>query len=107
MKARVISAIAMIALLVPLLLIGGAPFAIFMAILSVLGLYEIVHVRETERNFPLIVKIFAYLLVMFFTISNFNSIQFVFNIDYRVISVIIFAFLVPMIFIKNTPFCGN
>lgn len=102
MKARVISAIVMIALLVPLLLIGGTPFAVFMTVLSVLGLYEIIHIRETERDFPLIVKIFAYLLVMFFTISNFDSIHFVFNVDYRVISFIIFAFLVPMIFIKNT-----
>ena len=102
MKSRIISAIIMIALLVPLLIVGGVPFAVFMTILSTLALYEIIHVREAERKFPKIVKIFAYLLVMFFTISNFNSIQFVFNVDYRVISFIIFAFLLPMVFIKNT-----
>ncbi len=102
MKLRVISAIVMIAIFVPLLLIGGTPFAVFMTILSVLGLYEIIHVRESERKFPIIVKIFAYLLVMFFTICNFDSLQFVFNVDYRVISFIIFAFLLPMIFIKDT-----
>ena len=89
MKSRIISAVIMIALLVPLLIVGGVPFAIFMTILSTLALYEIIHVRETERKFPIIVKIFAYLLVMFFTISNFNSIQFVVNVDYRVISFII------------------
>ncbi len=101
MKLRIISAIVMLGLSIPLLIVGGSFFAFFMAILSVLSLYEIIHTRESERKFPSIVKFFAYLLVMFFTVSNYDSINFVFNVDYRVISFIIFVFLLPMIFIKN------
>ncbi|MDD5888953.1 MAG: phosphatidate cytidylyltransferase [bacterium] len=101
MKTRVISAILMIAIFVPLLIMGEVPFAVFMTLLAVLGLYEIIHVRESERKFPTIVKIFAYLLVIFFTMSNFDSLQFVYSVDYRVISFVIFAFLLPMIFIKD------
>lgn len=101
MKIRIISAILMIAIFIPLLVIGEVPFAIFMTTLSVLGLYELIHVRESERKFPLIVKIFAYFLVIFFTVSNFDSLQFVYTIDYRVISFTVFAFLLPMIFIKD------
>lgn len=102
MKTRVISAILMIALIVPLLIVGGELFAIFIACLSVVALYEFIHIRESKKKFPLIVKIFAYLLVLFLTTSNFDSLQFVYNIDYRVISFTIFAFLLPMVFIKNT-----
>lgn len=101
MKIRVISAILMVAIFIPLLLIGGKLFAFLMALLSILGLYELIHVRESERKFPLVVKIFAYLLVTFFVISNFDSLEFVYSIDYKVMSFIIFAFLVPMIFIKD------
>ncbi len=102
MKIRIISAILMIAIFIPLLIVGEIPFAVLMTLLSVLGLYELIHTRESKRKFPIILKIFAYLLVIFFTISNYDSIQFVCSIDYRVISIIIFAFLLPMVFIKDT-----
>lgn len=101
MKARIISAILMMLIFIPLLVVGEVPFAVFMTILAVCGLYEIIHVRETTRKFPVIVKIFAYLLVMFFTMSNFDALQFTYTVDYRVISFTVFAFLLPMIFIKD------
>ena len=97
MKARIISAILMMLIFIPLLVVGEVPFAVFMTILAVCGLYEIIHVRETTRKFPVIVKIFAYLLVMFFTMSNFDALQFTYTVDYRVISFTVFAFLLPMI----------
>ena len=43
MKTRVISAIVMVLLGVPLLIVGGLPFAIFLTIVSMLGLYELIH----------------------------------------------------------------
>ncbi len=46
-------------------------------------------------------KIFAYLLVLFFTLFNFESTYFTYNVDYRVMTFIIFAFLIPIIFINN------
>ena len=101
MKARIISAILMMLIFIPLLIVGEVPFAVFMTILAVCGLYEIIHVRETTRKFPVIVKVFAYLLVMFFTMSNFDALQFTYTVDYRVISFTVFAFLLPMIFIKD------
>ncbi len=101
MKARVISAILMIVISVPILLVGGKLFVAFGAVLSVLALYEFIHIRESKKKLPFIVKIFAYLLVLFLATSNFDSLQFVYNIDYRVISFTIFAFLLQMIFIKD------
>lgn len=101
MKKRILSAIIMAIILIPLLLIGGKPFAIFMMFLSVLGLYELIHVRETKKKFPFIIKVFAYLMVMFFSMTNIDSISFVYNVDYRVMAFIIFAFLSPMVFIND------
>ncbi len=101
MLTRVISAIVMLAIAVPLLIIGGEPFEIFMVVLSVLGLYELIHMREEKKKFPFLLKVFAYLLVMFFTVSNLDSIDFSCTIDYRVMAFIIFVFLASMVFIKD------
>lgn len=101
MKTRVLSAIVMIAIALPLMIIGGEAFAIFMTVLAVLGLYELIHIRESKREFPFLIKVFAYLLVMFLSMNNFDSIEFSYNFDYRVMSFIIFAFLASMVFIKD------
>ena len=101
MKKRVLSAIIMVIVFVPFLILGGTPFAIFMTAHSICGLYELISVRESKKKFPVIVKLFAYLLVTFFTLRNVNSIAFEFNLDYRVMTLIIFAFLFPIVFINN------
>ena len=101
MKVRVISAIIMIAVFVPLLIIGELPFAIFMAILSALGLYELIKVRETKKKYPLFLKIFAYIMVIAFCMYNFDSIEFTSQFDYRVMALLLFLFLSPIVFIND------
>ena len=101
MKKRVLSAIVMLLVFIPLLLIGGKAFAVFMSLLAVMGLYEILNIRETKKKFPFLMKVFAYILVVFFSLRNFTSIEFITNIDYRVMSFIIFAFLMPLVFIND------
>ena len=51
MKKRVLSAIIMILIFVPLLLIGDIFFAIFMTILSLIAMYELMNIREKEKKF--------------------------------------------------------
>ena len=69
MKKRVLSAIVMLLVFIPLLLIGGKAFAVFMSLLAVMGLYEILNIRETKKKFPFLMKVFAYILVVFFLMS--------------------------------------
>lgn len=102
MTIRVISAIVMIALVVPFLIIGNTPFSIFMAVLAIMGIYELTKVRETKKKFPLPLKIFAYVLVFIFTIYNSESEILKYNIDYRALAFVVFLFTTPMVFINDT-----
>ena len=102
MKTRILSAIVMLLLFIPLLVIGGKVFAILMSLLAVIGLYELLNIRESKKKFPFLMKVFAYILVLFFSLRNFTSIEFITALDYKVMAFIIFAFLMPMIFINNT-----
>ncbi len=102
MKVRILSAIVMLLVFVPLLIIGGKPYALLMAALAVLGLYEMIHIRESRKPFPLVMKVFAYLLVLFCCLMNSDSVLFTTKLDYRVITFIIFIFLIPIIVFQDS-----
>ncbi len=101
MKTRILSAIVMLAISIPLLIIGKLPFAIFVTLLGVCGLFELLHVREEKKKIPFLLKIFAYLLVIFFILYNRDGNDFTYYLDYRVMAFIMFFFLAPMVFINN------
>lgn len=102
MKKRILSAIIIIAIFIPFLIIGELPFGIFLSILSVMGLYELLKVRESKKKFPLLLKIIAYCFTMYFCLYNTGTIESFLHLDYRVMSAIIFVFLSPMVFINDT-----
>ena len=59
MQKRILSAIVMILVFVPVLIMGGEIYAMLMALLSMCGLYEMIHIRESRKVFPLPLKIIA------------------------------------------------
>ena len=101
MKQRIISAVIMAVIFIPFLIIGELPFTIFMAALAVLGLYELIDVRETKKEFPLLLKIFGFIMVTILTISNLDAMELTYVFDYRIVSVALFLFLTPMVFIHD------
>ena len=102
MMKRVVSAIIIIAIFIPFLILGDLPFALLMATLGVLGLYELLKVRESKKEFPIILKLIAYLMVLSFCMYNTDSIEFTIQFDYRVMALIIFLFTTPIVFINDT-----
>ena len=102
MTKRVLSAILLIVVFIPFLIIGELPFAILMTILGVMGVYELLKVRETKKKFPIVLKIFAYVLAAYFCLYNSSAIDFINKIDYKVMAFIIFLFVSPMVFINDT-----
>jgi phosphatidate cytidylyltransferase len=73
-----------------------------MSVLSIAGLYELLRVRESRKKFPTILKVFAYILTVYFCLYNTESIEFYNKFDYRVMASIIFLFITPMVFINDT-----
>lgn len=102
MKSKILGAIIVVVVFLPFLIIGELPFALFMSVLSAIGLHELLKVRESRKEFPLILKLIAYLLVIAFCMYNTSSIDFQYNFNYRVMSMLIFIFLSPMVFINDS-----
>ena len=101
MKKRVLSAIVLVAVFIPFLIIGELPFKVFMSVLGVMGLYELLRVHETRKKFPFFLKLLAYVLTVYLCLYNTGTIDFYYQFDYRVMAFLIFLFLSPMVFIHN------
>ena len=101
MKKRVLSAIAIVIIFVPLMLIGGITFTAFMTILAAAGIYELIKVREKSKKFPRVVKVFAYLITVLLMVQNYNQNVFTYMVDYRSTAILIFAFLLPLLFVNK------
>jgi len=101
MKLRIISAIIMLLIFIPLLIAGGIPFSILMLCISLIGLYEIFKVKRKQKALPVLIELFGYILVGFLTLNNYNSTNLVFEIDYRLVAFMIFIFIMPIIFIND------
>ena len=102
MKTRVLSAILIVLVFIPFLIIGEVPFAVFMSVLSAGALYEIFKVRESKKEFPTLLKLIGFIIVVAFSLNNFSSVEFKYSFDYRIMAAIIFTFLSPMVFINDT-----
>ena len=101
MKKRIISAIVMLAIFIPLLIIGGLPFRILGTVVSLMGAYELLKIREKKKPFPLVLKILTYLLTAAITLHNTNNTVINYIFDYRYLTFILFIYLSSMVLIND------
>lgn len=97
---RIISAIVMILIAVPLLLYGELPFKIFVTILGSVSLFELFGVREKEKKFPMILKILSliiFCLIVFFGNMNTTNIY----MDYKIFIILFAVLFLPVVFIND------
>ncbi len=101
MKTRIISAIIMIVVLVPVLIMGGTVFKVVLTALGALALYEMIHIKDKKNKVPIYMKIFAYLTYVFLCLNNASFHTNYYTVSYQLIALVIFLFLVPVIFIND------
>ncbi len=101
MKERVLSAIILVCIIVPLTYLGGEFFSYLCAIIASLSVYELINIRESKRKLPFIIKLAAYVMVILFTLRNSHSIDYIYNIDYKMMAIMIFTFLLSIVFFHN------
>lgn len=96
MKKRIISAIVMILLFIPIVIVGKLPFVILFTLLGILSLKELL---DLEKNIPLVLKITAYFFTLFLILYNYKTL----TIDYLInskflIFILLFYFISVVIF---------
>lgn len=88
MKERVISAIVALIIIIPLLILGGIYFNILVAILGLIGLWELFRIKD---NIPELIKIIGYVLFLMLLIYGytFTGKIYLMNFTFVIISIMI------------------
>lgn len=95
MKTRVISAIVVLAVLIPLLMIGGIPFAIGVGLISLLAYKEVIDLKE---DLPFIVRIMGIISLLLLVYMTFDGYSLSFGISYKAVSLSMILLLLPAVF---------
>ena len=96
MKQRVISAIIALIIVIPVLIIGGIPYFIGVALIAAVGYYELIKVREKEKKISNGVEIISMISYLLIVLSP-GLKQTNFTIDYRFFILDLFACFLPLI----------
>lgn len=97
MKTRVISAAIALLIFIPIFFHGGTIFHLAIWLLSVLGLKEIIHAYETEKELPIFIKVVSYVVMSILLLVNHDIDTIRFGIDFKIITGIFLIYLVPAI----------
>ena len=100
MKQRVISGVIAIILLVALLVIGGIPFYIGIALISLQAYREMINLKSFS-NVPFLIKIFGAILTLLLVISAAYNNSFLFGLSYKALAVLAIVTITPSVIIKE------
>lgn len=100
-KTRLISAIVVILAAIPIFLIGGISFKLAFYVIAMLGLREYLGVRSKRKDFPIFIKLIAYicLTLIYFTFDIKADMSI--GTDIRYITGLMLMMFLPMILYKD------
>lgn len=101
MKVRIISAIVALAIVIPLIYLGGYPFAIGCGILSILGYVEILKLKKSHQEIPNTVKVLGLITLLYLVLGNYGETSLVYSLSYERILLPLIGLLIPTIFYKK------
>lgn len=99
MKKRIISAIVMAIILIPLLILGGHFFAAAVGVIAALAYKEIVNLKK--EGYPKIMLLLGFLSLISLVLSNYVNCSIYLGITYQIITFCILIMLIPVIFFKD------
>ncbi len=102
MKTRIISAIVMCLIIIPILIIGGLPFKIMAIVLAMASMYELIKVRKNKSEIPLIIRIVSYALLAVFVYLGTNVYSSNYELIYKIMIAIFLVYFIPVVFINDT-----
>lgn len=101
MKIRIISAIVMLIITVPLVILGGNYFKVFALLLSLAGTYEFLKIRSKDKKIPLGLQILSYVTVGALILLNTDPYSISYAFDYKIFVAMFILYLFPVVFLND------
>lgn len=102
MGKKILSAIMMLLVFIPIFYVGGSLYNIFIYVLGFIAINEFINVKNFKKVVPLFIRILSYLVYSFLVFSNIKSDSLIFSIDYRVLTGTFALFLIPTVFYHDS-----
>lgn len=94
MKKRIISAAIILAIIIPLIILGSWPFALAVGVVSILAYREIMELNK----YPLIVKLLGFIALILLVYGNFQYENLVLGLNFKLFGMVILLLFIPVIF---------
>lgn len=99
MKTRILSAIVLIVILVPLIIKGGAFFNVGLYIVAMLGLKEFLDIKASKKTIPSFIRLIAYIFMTLLVLNGINTEMSLsaYTLDYHLLTALVILFLLPTV----------
>lgn len=97
MKTRIISAIVALAILLPIINMGGLIFRVLIYVLSIMSIKELLDVKETKKELPAFIKFISYIIITLIVFYNTRTTDLILSLDYRTVAALFLSFLIPTV----------
>ena len=97
MKTRLISAIVLVLLVIPIFLNGGILLTGAIILVSMLALKDFMDIKETKKKLPIFIKLLGYIFSVLIMLSTEISVDNKLVIDFRIITGLCLAMLLPLV----------
>lgn len=97
MKKRIVSAIIMMIICIPLVIIGGIPFRIGISLIAILAYKEVLDIKGFNK-YPKLVEILGLFIILLLTFSNRDLLNDTIGLNYRYLAVSFLVMFLPTIF---------
>ena len=98
MKKRIISAIVMLAIVIPIVWYGGSIFRLGVGIVSILALKEMLDLKKSHHQLPILVELIAVISLLLIVLAEYDGYSILFGITYRGLAILLLSLLGLSIF---------
>ena len=100
MKKRILSAIVIFAIIVPLIYLGGKYFSLAITLVAMLAYKELLNLRYNKNKIPIFMQILGFIEVAALVLCN-QDYSFEFGLSYKLLALFLMINLLPMLFYKK------
>ena len=97
MKTRLISAFVALMIFIPIIILGGNIYTLAVYVLSIIGLKELLDIKESKKKLPDFIKFISYILLTLIIFGNLSNDNFIYSIDIRIVCGLLISFLLPTV----------
>ncbi len=101
MKKRIISAIIMLVIVIPVIWFGKDLFRLGIGIISILALKEILDLKKSHHQIPMFVSLISVVALLLIVLSEYDGYSILFGITYKGIAILLLSLLGLSVFYQE------